>query len=167
MVEHLLDRSITLAISNERLEDEMIVYQEVGRKVYVAALHRDHPMVRQGSVSLADLKNETFICDNTRLNLEVLRREGWNVRKASNDVLSGIRLTADALKNGKIVICDPCADAIREFGSYCWDLSAGDRDKVKKQFDHAMDEIRYFVATVAAPEEAGDRFWAGFVERRV
>ena len=99
--------------------------------------------------------------------LEVLRREGWNVRKASNDVLSGIRLTADALKNGKIVICDPCADAIREFGSYCWDLSAGDRDKVKKQFDHAMDEIRYFVATVAAPEEAGDRFWAGFVERRV
>ena len=75
MVEHLLDRSITLAISNERLEDEMIVFQEVGRKVYVAALHRDHPMVRQGSVSLADLKNETFICDNTRLNLEVLRRE--------------------------------------------------------------------------------------------
>ncbi|MDY3014871.1 MAG: PBSX family phage terminase large subunit [Evtepia sp.] len=97
--------------------------------------------------------------------LEVLRREGWNVRKAKNDVLSGIRLTADALKNGTIVICSPCTDAIREFGSYCWDLSSGDKDKVKKEFDHAMDEIRYFVATIAAPEQREDIFFAGFVER--
>lgn len=97
--------------------------------------------------------------------LEVLRREGWNVRRARNDVISGIRLTADALKNGSICICSSCGDAIREFGSYCWDLSAGDRDKVKKQFDHAMDEIRYFVATVVAPEEEGLPFFAGFVER--
>ena len=95
--------------------------------------------------------------------LEVLRREGWPVRKAKNEVLSGIRLTADALKNGKVVICSPCADAIREFGSYCWDLSQGDKDRVKKQFDHAMDEIRYFVATVVSPESGG--FWAGVVER--
>ena len=99
--------------------------------------------------------------------LEVLRREGWNVRKAENDVLSGIRRTADALKAGRIVICPACQDAIREFGSYCWDLSAGDRDKVRKEFDHAMDEIRYFVATVAAPEEGEDPFFAGYVERRV
>ena len=99
--------------------------------------------------------------------LEVLRREGWNVRKANNDVLSGIRLTADALKSGRIVICSPCQDAIREFGSYCWDLAAGDKDKVRKEFDHAMDEIRYFVATVAAPEEGDDPFFAGYVERRV
>ncbi|MBQ9932848.1 MAG: PBSX family phage terminase large subunit, partial [Ruminiclostridium sp.] len=95
--------------------------------------------------------------------LEVLRREGWPVRKARNEVLSGIRLTADALKSGRVVICSPCADAIREFGSYCWDLSDGDKDRVKKQFDHAMDEIRYFVATVVSPEEGG--FWAGVVER--
>jgi len=96
--------------------------------------------------------------------LEVLRREGWPVRKARNEVLSGIRLTADALKSGRVVICSPCADAIREFGSYCWDLSDGDKDRVKKQFDHAMDEIRYFVATVVAEETGG--FWAGVVERR-
>ncbi|MBR3752288.1 MAG: PBSX family phage terminase large subunit [Ruminiclostridium sp.] len=96
--------------------------------------------------------------------LEVLRREGWPVRKAKNDVLSGIRLTADALKSGRVVICAPCADAIREFGSYCWDLTDGDKDRVKKQFDHAMDEIRYFVATVVSPEAGG--FWAGVVERK-
>ena len=72
-----------------------------------------------------------------------------------------------ALKQGKIVICPPCTDAIREFASYCWDLSAGDRDRVRKEFDHAMDEIRYFVATVVAPEEGEDLFFAGYVERHV
>ena len=36
---------------------------------------------------------------------------------------------------------------------------------MKKQFDHAMDDIRYFVATVVEPEERGSTFWAGCVER--
>ena len=113
-------------------------------------------------------KIEAVVADPSAASfLEVLRREGWNVRKAENDVLSGIRRTADALKTGRIVICPACQDAIREFGSYCWDLSAGDRDKVRKEFDHAMDEIRYFVATVAAPEEGEAPFFAGYVERRV
>ena len=74
------------------------------------------------------------------------------MRKARNDVLSGIRLTADALKEGRIVICAPCADAIREFGSYCWDLSAGEKDQVKKQFDHAMDAMRYQMQTIMRRE---------------
>ena len=86
--------------------------------------------------------------------LEALRREGWNVKKAENDVLSGIRLTADALKSGKIVICTPCADAIREFGLYCWDERATG-DRVRKEHDHAMDDIRYFAATVAARRAYG------------
>ena len=75
-------------------------------------------------------------------------------------------MTADALKSGKIVICTPCADAIREFGAYCWDLRSGERDKVKKVCDHAMDEIRYFVATIVAGEESGAQFFVGAVERR-
>ena len=44
---------------------------------------------------------------------EVLRRRGWRVRRADNEVLSGIRLTARLLKAGKLVICAPCRDAIR------------------------------------------------------
>lgn len=98
---------------------------------------------------------------------EQLRRDGWSVRTARNDVLSGIRQTADALKSGRIVIGPDCTDALREFDCYCWDLGAGDRDRPRKEHDHAMDEIRYFVATVAAPEEGGDGFFAGYVERTV
>ncbi len=85
--------------------------------------------------------------------IELLRRRGWNVKKADNDVLSGIRRTSDLLKSGKIVICDTCTDCLRESEQYVWDLKAG-KDAVKKEHDHAMDDMRYFAATVLSKSEA-------------
>ena len=97
--------------------------------------------------------------------IETLRRRGWRVRKADNEVLSGIRLTARLLKAGKLVICRGCEDAIREFSLYRWEEQGDGQDRVRKEHDHAMDEIRYFAATVAAKEEKG--WFAGSVERRI
>ena len=96
--------------------------------------------------------------------IEVLRRKGWRVQKADNDVLSGIRLTSDCLKTGKIVICEGCADCLREMDEYVWDLSSENRDRVRKEHDHAMDDMRYFVATVLKERSGG--FAACTVERR-
>ena len=96
--------------------------------------------------------------------METLRRKGHRVIKAENDVLSGIRMTSDALKSGKIVICEGCADCLREMDEYVWELSGETRDKVKKEHDHAMDDMRYFVATVLCRQESG--FTACAVERR-
>ncbi len=96
--------------------------------------------------------------------MEVLRRRGWRVRKAQNDVLSGIRLTSDALKSGKIVLCEGCADCLREMEEYVWELSDGKRDRVRKEHDHAMDDMRYFVSTVLHGRGGG--FAACAVERR-
>ena len=96
--------------------------------------------------------------------IEVLRRKGWRVQKAENDVISGIRLTSDLLKSGKIVICEGCADCLREMDEYVWDLSSGSRDKVRKEHDHAMDDMRYFAATVLGEKAGG--FAACSVERR-
>ena len=96
--------------------------------------------------------------------IEVLRRQGWAVRKAENDVLSGIRLTADCLKDGRIVICEGCADCLREMDEYVWDLSSGAKDRVRKEHDHAMDDMRYFVATVIGKQSAP--FVACSVERK-
>ena len=87
--------------------------------------------------------------------LEVLRRRGWRVKKAENDVLSGIRLTADLLKRGKLVICQGCSDCLREMEEYVWDLSSGKGDRVKKENDHAMDDMRYFVSTVLGERTGG------------
>ena len=96
--------------------------------------------------------------------IEVLRRRGWRVQKADNDVLSGIRLTSDCLKDGRIVICEGCSDALRELDEYVWDLSSGSKDRVRKEHDHAMDDMRYFVSTVLKETNAG--FTACVVERR-
>ena len=110
-------------------------------------------------------KVEAVIVDPSAASfIEVLRRKGWQVRKADNDVLAGIRLTADALKNGRIAICEGCADCIREMDAYVWDLSSGARDRVKKEHDHAMDDMRYFVSTVLGKREPG--FAACAVERK-
>lgn len=71
----------------------------------------------------------------------------FSVRKAKNDVMYGIRLTAMMLQAGVIKIGSGCKDAIREFGLYRWD-DRGEVDKPVKENDHAMDDIRYFCATV-------------------
>ncbi len=95
--------------------------------------------------------------------IELLRRRGWTVEKADNDVLAGIRTTAELLRKGELVICAPCTDAIREFSLYCWDEKAvGDR--VKKIHDHAMDDIRYFAVSVAGAGD-GSCFGGLWVER--
>jgi len=97
--------------------------------------------------------------------IETLRRKGWRVVKAKNDVLSGIRQTSDALKEGRIVICEGCSDCLREMDSYVWDLSSENHDRVKKENDHAMDDMRYFVATVLHRQSSG--FAACAVDRKM
>ena len=96
--------------------------------------------------------------------MEVLRRRGWSVRKAKNDVLGGIRLTADALKRGKIVICHGCDACLREMDAYVWDLANESKERVKKENDHAMDDMRYFVSTVIGEGKGG--FAVFSVERK-
>lgn len=96
--------------------------------------------------------------------LELLRQQGWRVQKANNDVLSGIRLTSDCLKSGKIVICQGCEDCLREMECYVWDLREGRGDRVRKEHDHAMDDMRYFAATVLGRQTIG--FAACTVERK-
>ena len=96
--------------------------------------------------------------------MEVLRRRGWQVRKAENDVLRGIRLTSDCLKSGKVVLCQGCTDCLREMEEYVWDLSSGQKDRVRKEHDHAMDDMRYFVSTVLGNREAAVAAFS--VERR-
>ncbi|WP_294535354.1 PBSX family phage terminase large subunit [uncultured Pseudoflavonifractor sp.] len=95
--------------------------------------------------------------------IEVLRRDGLRVVKAENNVLSGIRTTAELLREKKLVICRGCDDALREFQLYCW-AEGGGQDRVRKEHDHAMDEIRYFAATVAAGREP-PYLGAAYVER--
>lgn len=86
--------------------------------------------------------------------ITALRREGFRVVGAVNDVLSGIRVTAGLLKSGRLVICENCEDCLRELEGYCWESPEGGREAPRKENDHAMDDMRYFAATVAGREGA-------------
>ena len=102
-----------------------------------------------------DLEIHTVVVDPSAASfITLLRQRGWNVRKGDNDVLSGIRRTSHMLKTGRIVLCSSCADCLRETEEYVWDVSAQGQDKVKKEHDHAMDDMRYFVTTILGSDPA-------------
>lgn len=87
----------------------------------------------------------------------VKKHHEFKVRGAVNDVLPGIQTTAEMIASGKLKIHESCEDTIREFGLYRWDEKA-ESDRVVKENDHAMDEIRYMVMTVLKKHFKEHRF---------
>ena len=82
--------------------------------------------------------------------IALLKKKGYKVKRAKNDVLDGIRFTGTKLNNGEIIFLACCVNTIKEFASYIWDAKACERgeDKPVKQHDHAMDAVRYFCYTI-------------------
>lgn len=84
--------------------------------------------------------------------IETVYRHGrFPVDKAKNDVIPGIAAVSSLLAAGKIQICECCEDCIREFAAYSWDPDKPE-DTVIKEFDHAMDDVRYFTSTILRNE---------------
>ena len=103
-----------------------------------------------------ELNIEAVIADPSAASfLECIRRHGrFRAVPAKNDVIDGIRRVSDALKERRILFSQSCTDCLREFSLYRWDNTAA-RDAPRKEYDHAMDDVRYFVSTVLAHEEDG------------
>lgn len=96
--------------------------------------------------------------------IQVIKRHGeFEVKPAKNSVTDGIRSVSSALKEGRIKICKNCLDSVREFSLYRWDEKEGVESPVK-EYDHAMDDIRYFVTTIL--EDSGEEFFAFAADRR-
>lgn len=79
-----------------------------------------------------------------------LKKRGFKVKKAKNDVEDGIREVGTALKQDKIRFKNNCTMTIKEFATYAWDPKASEKglDKPLKENDHCMDAVRYFVYTI-------------------
>lgn len=98
--------------------------------------------------------------------IQTVKRHGeLKVIKADNDVATGINRVCQALKSGEIKLYPACRDSIREFSVYRWDNTVK-KDAPKKENDHAMDDIRYFVSTVLKKENTGNDFVSIAVERK-
>ena len=68
----------------------------------------------------------------------------------------GIRLVGTLLNQKRILFYECCKNTLKEFASYIWDAKAADRgeDRPVKQYDHAMDAVRYFCSTVLGNQVA-------------
>ena len=125
----------------------------------------DYEHCRAVAELIGDRKIEAVIVDPSAASfIQCLRREGkYNVIPAKNDVSDGIRQVSDALKKQELYISPDCKDTLREFSLYRWDEKSL-RDAPLKENDHAMDDLRYFVATALARPEAD--FFALSVDRK-
>ena len=105
---------------------------------------------------VGDKKIEAVVVDPSAASfIECVKRHGrFKVIRAKNDVVDGIHRVQEALREGRIFISPECRATLREFSLYRWEENSA-KDAPKKENDHAMDEIRYFVSTVLAKSDDG------------
>lgn len=104
---------------------------------------------------LAGIRPVKIVVDPSAASFIVeLKKRGYRIKKARNDVLDGIRRVATLLMQKKIKFYRECENTLREFSSYMWDEKASQRgeDKPVKFQDHCMDAVRYFVYTVISKQ---------------
>jgi phage terminase large subunit len=108
---------------------------------------------------------ETFYADPSAAGLIAdMRRAGLPVKPARNEVYPGIqavkaRLAVQGDGRTRLAISPSCANTISEFESYCWKESRqGTKDEPEKVNDHAMDALRYAMASMARQARSAASF---------
>lgn len=78
-----------------------------------------------------------------------LNRRGMHVALANNKVSDGIQIMTSLMKKGDLLVMENCKNLIREIESYVWDDRSVERgeDEPLKRDDHAVDALRYAVAS--------------------
>lgn len=78
-----------------------------------------------------------------------LQRRRMHVVPANNDVNNGIIALTSRIKSGELYILEECKNLIRELESYVWDPKRSEKgyDEPLKKDDHAIDALRYAVAS--------------------
>lgn len=100
-------------------------------------------------------KHRHFILDPSAASFGAeLRKRGWKVKPADNDVLEGIRTVSSLMKSGTFKLGPDASNKVpvKQISGYMWDSRAQKKgeDKPLKQEDHAVDEIRYYLQTLFA-----------------
>ena len=104
-----------------------------------------------GMLNSIDAQPKRIIIDPSAAALIVeLRKRGYKVQAADNDVKNGIADVGKMLHEHKLIFNRRCKHTIGEFALYIWDAKASEQgeDKPIKENDHCMDAVRYFVKTL-------------------
>lgn len=97
---------------------------------------------------------KNIYCDPSAESFQLdLRKRGLHVLDANNDVQEGIRIMTSEMKSGNLYVLSDCVNTIREIEGYVWDSKAAERgwDQPLKKNDHAVDALRYCLASHKVP----------------
>lgn len=98
--------------------------------------------------------------------IAAIKKKNLSVTPAKNAVLDGIRDTAGFIAGNLLFVHESCLNTIKEFGAYSWDNKAArnGEDKPIKEYDHALDALRYYISTFCVTKRLGsvDRNLFGF-----
>ncbi len=99
-------------------------------------------------------RNVQIIIDPSAASLKAeLRKRGFRLRDAKNEVREGIAATAVLIgSRGVRVHRENCPCLLREIHTYLWDEKARQRGEERpvKEHDHAMDALRYLCHTLTS-----------------
>jgi len=73
IAELLLNRAVDFAITSLPIPDERLTFKFLGQKEFILLMCDNHPLAKGDTISLAQMKEERFVCDNSRLNADMLR----------------------------------------------------------------------------------------------
>ena len=73
LTERLLDRTLSLAVTDRPLDHGLLAFLLLGEMPYGLFLHRDHPLAGREPEELEALRGQPLICDASRLDLRSLR----------------------------------------------------------------------------------------------
>lgn len=93
--------------------------------------------------------NQLYIDPSAAAFKTELRRAGLYPIDANNEVLDGIQMVSTELQRGNLTIMNTCTNLIKEIETYVWDSKKSERgdDEPVKKNDHAVDALRYALAT--------------------
>lgn len=115
----------------------------------------------KGNFVAYDWSRMVIILDPSALSFRTaLKKAGFRVRRAKNDILNGIRVMASLMNQGIMKYSSVCEITFKEFGSYVWDEKVGEKgeDKPVPQNDHCLDADRYFAYTIIR-KRVGMQIW--------
>jgi len=97
----------------------------------------------EAAVDLAQHDSIEISMDSAAASLRAaLKDKGFDAKGETSSVLAGIKRIQELLAHDKITIDPSCVNLISEFESYAWKPN---RDEPEKQYDHAMDALRYYI----------------------
>lgn len=107
---------------------------------------------------IGDVNPWMIYCDPSASSWKAeLRKRGYRVHNADNDVINGIRHVGAMIQEGKYYIDASCVNTISEYQRYVWDDKAQQIgvDRPLKQFDHAVDTDRYALTSAVVRMRKG------------